>query len=446
MEQNTPVMENILPALKAHIKDLSLDGIITDLPKLLYEPCQMLVDNTEKEVFLIGSLGVLSGLLPNIKAFYDGKWIGANLYVYVLAGYAEGKGALDYSRILAQEIHQQKRDLAIAEKARYSKEMIEYKKLLGLYNSGKRSVLPDKPDPAQETMLFLPANNSKSGLYQLLEDNKGKGIIFESEGDTLADALKQDYGNFSDTMRKAFHHENLQLYRKTDREYIEIKDPAISVVLSSTFNQLKTLIPGIENGLFSRFLFFELKPNFDFRNVFEEKKKIYKEKLNELAGEVSIIYRFLNDLSLPIYFRLTDELQTKFIEIFREKKNSIIDQVGYSMAGTANRLGIIAFRIMMVLSTIRHFENTNGNVNSIECKQIDFDNALRIVNKLERHAVNVMEYLSGEPEKKQLVMNLRKAGASIPGIEKALKVNRGTISRWCKNINPDIKGNSGNPT
>jgi len=168
---DTPGGNNILPAIKEHIKDLSLEGIIVDLPKLMKDPCEMMVDKTEKEVFLIGSIGVMSGLLPNVKAFYDGKWIAPNLYVYVLAGYAEGKGALDYSRILGSLIHDNKRKDALEEKARFAKEMIEYKKELRLFNSGKISEAPDKPLPALESMLYFPANNSKSGLYQLLEDN-----------------------------------------------------------------------------------------------------------------------------------------------------------------------------------------------------------------------------------------------------------------------------------
>jgi hypothetical protein len=32
----------------------------------------------------------------------------------------------------------------------------------------------------------VPANNSATGLFQILNDNKGIGLIFETEGDTLA--------------------------------------------------------------------------------------------------------------------------------------------------------------------------------------------------------------------------------------------------------------------
>ena len=62
-------------------------------------------------------------------------------------------------------------------------------------------------------MLYIPANNSSSGMFQLLYDNKGKGLIFETEGDTLAQSFKSDYGNYSDGFRKAFLHETVSYFR-----------------------------------------------------------------------------------------------------------------------------------------------------------------------------------------------------------------------------------------
>lgn len=91
--------------IENEIKRFSIDGIIDELPGMLKEPCHFLVDETEKEVFLIGALGVVSGLLPNIKGLYSGKWISPNLFVYVLAGYGGGKGGLDYARELGKQVH-----------------------------------------------------------------------------------------------------------------------------------------------------------------------------------------------------------------------------------------------------------------------------------------------------------------------------------------------------
>ena len=253
---------NMVAKIINEVKRFSIDGIINDLPEMLKEPCTHLVDEYEKEVFLIGALGVVSGLLPSVIGLYSGKWIAPNLYVYVLAGYGGGKDGLDYARKLGEQIHLEKRESAKSLMADYQKDMEVYKKNLKIFNKSKEEGDPPTPPVKPPTsMLFIPANNSKSGVYQLLKENNGQGIIFESEGDTLADALKQDYGNFSDTLRKAFHHEYLDLFRRLNDELIEIHHPELSLVLSSTFNQLKILIPSVENGLYSRFLFYELKQN-----------------------------------------------------------------------------------------------------------------------------------------------------------------------------------------
>ena len=438
--------ENFITGFENHINNFSIDSIIQELPEMLKTPSNYLVEETEKEVFLIGAIGVVSGMLPNIKGMYSGKWISPNLFVYVLAGYGGGKGGLDYARELGKQIHKAKRDEHKKNRVQYLYDMEIYKKALKEYNKSKESDAepPAKPEMPPALMLFIPANNSKSGVYQLLEENDGKGILFESEGDTLSDALKQDFGGFSDTLRKAFHHEYLDLFRRMNNEHIEIKNPELSVILSSTFDQLKLLIPSVENGLYSRFLFYELKQNNKFIDVFDDRKKKYQELFDNAGKRFETLYDKLKNLSTPIFFRLTNEQQEKFVKIFNEKKAQIIDEVDVTMAGTANRLGIIAFRIMMIFTTLRAYEKGTLN-NSIICNDTDFNNALQIVKRLEKHAKTVYEYLNVQPEKKELVISMRKAGASMSDISRTLGINKGTISKWCKNINSNCTGNPSNP-
>lgn len=56
-------------------------------------------------------------------------------------------------------------------------------------------------------MLIIPANSSATSVYQILSDNGGNALMLETEGDTLANVFASDYGNFSDGLRKVFHHE-----------------------------------------------------------------------------------------------------------------------------------------------------------------------------------------------------------------------------------------------
>lgn len=421
--------ENFHIGLENHIKSLSFDEIVKDLPGMLKQPCNYLVEETEKEVFLIGAIGVISGLLPNLKGSYAGRWIAPNLFVYILAGYGGGKGGLDYARELGRQIHETKREKAKKGLLEYLTDMEVYKKELKAYNRNKVAEPPTKPVKPPTLMLYIPANNSKSGIYQLLEENDGKGIMFESEGDTLADALKQDYGNFSDTLRKAFHHEHLDLFRRLDNELIEIKNPELSVVLSSTFNQLKTLIPSTEDGLYSRFLFYELKQNNRFNDVFDERKSNYQQFFSQEGEVFKKLFDELEELETPIFFHLTIEQKEKFVELFNIKKANLIEEFDGTMAGTANRLGIIAFRIMMIFTALRAYENNTLN-NSITCNDADFDNALRIVDRFEKHAKTVFDYLAGSSNKKILSEELFKAGKSYGEISKITGISKTTIHRW----------------
>ena len=52
-------------------------------------------------------------------------------------------------------------------------------------------------------MFIIPGNNTGSGLLQNLIDSDGTGIICESEADTVSTAIGTEFGNWSDTLRKA---------------------------------------------------------------------------------------------------------------------------------------------------------------------------------------------------------------------------------------------------
>jgi len=111
------------------------------------------------------------------------------------------------------------------------------------------------PDAPEQKLLFIPANNSASSFIQTLSQNDEMGILFSTEADTLANSLAQDWGNFSDILRCSFHHETVEMQRKTNKEYVVVDQPRLSVLLTGTNGQFNRLIPDTENGLFSRFMY-----------------------------------------------------------------------------------------------------------------------------------------------------------------------------------------------
>lgn len=129
-------------------------------------------------------------------------------------------------------------------------------------------------------------------------DANGTGIIFETEADTISTAIGTDYGHWSDTLRRAFDHDFLSYNRRTEQEYREIKKSYLSILLSGTPAQVKPLIPSVENGLFSRQIFYympaihEWKDQFDnhdtdMESLFATMGEEWKRQLEKLKQEAS---------------------------------------------------------------------------------------------------------------------------------------------------------------
>jgi len=258
-------------------------------------------------------------------------------------------------------------------------------------NKGKDENL-EKPNKPPERMLFIPANNSVTGVYQLISDNEGKGLIFETEGDTLAQAFKSDYGNYSDGFRKAFHHETICYYRRTDREYVDIEKPCLSTVLSGTPKQVATLIPNAENGLFSRFIFYYMNIKPTWKNVFQSNFETgLDDYYSQLGNEFLGLYKTLKN-NPEIEVRLTATQQEKFNTFFESLQTKYINLQPEEYIATIRRLGLIAFRIMMLFTAFRIMED--GDVNAVkECEDIDFENALTMISILVKHSSKVFNDL-----------------------------------------------------
>jgi len=66
--------------------------------------------------------------------------------------------------------------------------------------------------------------------------------------------------------------------------------------------------------------------------------------------------------------------------------------MGNDFNANIKRLGVIAFRISMIFSTLRMFE-TNNFSNPIICSDVDFENSIQIATTLEKHAIFVFKTL-----------------------------------------------------
>lgn len=240
--------------------------------------------------------------------------------------------------------------------------------------------------------LIMPANSSTTAMCQTLNDNDGVGLMFETEGDTLASTFKSEHGNYSDTLRKAFHHESISYNRRKDREFVELKYPRLSAILSGTPRQVLSLIPDAENGLFSRFIFYAIDVALVWNDVFAGSfDKTMEEYFDELGKRFDYLYTQMQTAK-PMTFRFTTPQEQEFNDFFRSVQVEYTQLYGLDIVGSIRRLGLITYRIAMFLSALRFMENKPMQ-QIIFCSDTDFQNALSMVQVLLKHTAKVFESL-----------------------------------------------------
>lgn len=334
------------------------------------------------DLLLLGSLTAISACLPNVYGNYAGREVYPNLFLFVTAQASAGKGRLTLCRHLVQPIHDSLKQL-------YAAEMEEYKRLQNEYVIDKKNT-PQPVEPPIKTLL-IPANSSATSVYQMLYDNKGIGLMFETEGDTLANTFKSDYGNFSDGFRKAFHHEMISYTRRKDREFIELPKPRLSALLSGTPRQIQSLIPDTENGLFSRFIFYFMNVRLEWKDVFAESEEPLDSFFIQSGFQFFELYKALQSCQL-MRFSLSDKQRQEFNAFFAEVQQDYADLFGFDIVASVRRLGLITFRIAMILSALRIMEGSEISP-VLKCETTDFQIALTMAKVLLQHTSKVYQTL-----------------------------------------------------
>ena len=373
--------ENMDDSLEQIAMPTFSDKVSEQLPDFLKAVVAKANSPQDADMLILGVLTVISACMPNVYGIYDEREVFPNLFLFVTAQASAGKGRLSLCRQIVQPIHEQLAKLYEAEMEIYESQLAEH----AINHSHEQP--PQKPP---RRVLFIPANTSSTKFYKTLKDNGEVGIMFETEGDTLVNAFKSDYGNYSDGFRKAFHHETITYSRVKDDEYAEIKKPRLSTLLSGTPRQIQSLIPDAENGLFSRFIFYCLNVDLSWHDVFAHvDEKPIDDYFRKLGEDYFILYQALAGLE-PMMFGITPDQRKQFHDLFQEIQNSYVQFLGYDFLASVRRLGLITYRIAMILSVLRIMEL--GTVsNPFLCEDEDFDTAVAITRVLIQHTSRVFQ-------------------------------------------------------
>lgn len=358
----------------------------------------------QRDVLLLGALTVLGASLSHVvRCQYSRKWQAPCMQTFVVAPSAAGKSALTWVRLLIEPIHDKIRGEVKEAMKIYRREKAAYDSL------GKERKNKEAPVLPPNRMFLISGNNTGTGILQNIMDSNGTGIICESEADTVSTAIGTEYGNWSDTLRKAFDHDRLSYNRRTDREYQEVGRSYLSVLLSGTPAQVKPLIPTAENGLFSRQNFYYMPRITQWADQFGEDEVDVDEEFRLMGKEWKST---LDELTLRGLFtlKLTDAQKKEFNHIFSElfHRSGMVN--GDEMSSSVVRLAVNACRMMSVVALLRSLEDPSlvkpdAHISSDNLKDRiiprwdmvitddDFHAVLALVEPLYLHATHILSFL-----------------------------------------------------
>lgn len=385
-----------------------------NLPSILQGIYDMYDDNVKRDEMLLATLNVASGLLGScngtsdepagIYGLYKKKIVYAPLYNIIYASAGTGKGDVDACRQLIHPLQERMRDQYNREREAYEQAMEEWEKRKKA-RKGESAASQPRPREPQFRSPIAAGNSSSASLYHTLQDNGGWAMMFETEADTITQMQKTEYGQYSDLLRKAYHHEAVSMNRATDNLHIYVARPRLSVLLTCTPGQLQSFLGDFENGLASRFFFYALpshEPQFD--NVFSCGEKSLDEEFREMGNELTPLPDFLSTRKgNPLQFVMTDSMQTDFLSTFSGMLKDKISMLDEDFSGFIYRLALGCFRYAMVLKALRLLESKESGKAELpdeqrvlQCDERDYQTAKTITQVLLNHSARVYSVLAKE--------------------------------------------------
>jgi hypothetical protein len=389
--------------------------ILELLPKFLAEPTSQIGDRRKRDVFLTGALPMWASALPNVRFRYGGSGVSPNLYSAVVAPPASGKSALRHARKYGTPLRK------ALSASTPSDESLDAEELPDSEES------PDATETTEATTsggersggrprrhLFLAADSSAAALKERLEESP-HGIIFETEFQSLSRALASSWGSFTDVLLKGFQNETIKMSRSS-KGTVTIPHPAPSIALAGTPAALGGVMsggpasgngstsggrttpgsgaaPGMENGLFSRFLFYRFDRTFEWTSQFGERSGTLEQSLKG-GGEAFLrAYRRLTAREAPLWVTLPDALREVHTRAFRSltEKWRKEGSVPSPLQASLTRAGLQAVKIAVVLRGVRLAESgiPPGPVTSVELGARDMEAGLRLALTYLLHAIGV---------------------------------------------------------
>lgn len=366
------------------------DPVFETLPASLSNLLSIAKDKRERDVILLSCITILSGLFPALRTMYGNRKYSAHLYMCFLAGAGAGKGVATHATLLGNPIHRELVKRNKIARREYENRLIEWE--LEVRQASKEKRKPDmelRPQETERDVLYLQANTSKSQMMHEMSGSSAHGnILYITEIDAFSEALQTDYGKHAAEIRMIFHHEKIGQSFKTDKEPIEIESPRLSLMMTGTPQQLVNFIKTLEDGLFSRFLFYVMSTSYKWisQSPLDGNGSIdVNELFSPLAAQLK--ENFFNSLDKEIMIHFTRTQWDRHSETFQAHLGMVSAESDSAAYGIIFRAGLIVLRVAMVFCGLRILE-AGWQVAEYTCTDEDFDAAMDIVLTCMSHTMN----------------------------------------------------------
>jgi len=330
------------------------------LPALLKE-CLSVAKTTEtKDMLLLSILTTVSSVMDKVSFRYAhyGKRYYPNLLTFIMAGAASGKGVSELATELVQPIH-------------------------------------------EKQPLLIPGDSTYPAFYEQLLQQKGVGLLFETEGSVITDIWRSGCTNYNTALRKAAEHETLSKSRILIGRS-EIRNTKLSALLTGTCGQFSTLVPSVENGFFSRLNMLVIRKQQAFdKTVFVPSDEGRRAK--EIFHYWGARLKHWHDMQTQaIDFHLTNEQAQQVGSVMENEYGEYLRQLGDGFHASIVRNGITMMRVACILTMLRQVEAiAKGGLqeqSTMTCSDEDFETAMVISTKLLLHAADAYNQIGGKEQ------------------------------------------------
>lgn len=318
------------------------------LPKPVQEMLSLAGTPDEEDILLLSMLTGASACIPNLYFRYGptAKHYYANLQLFVMAAPASGKGIAGQVQNMVKVV--------------------------------------DEQHP-----LFIPGDSTYPAWFKALYYQNGCGYMHESEGSVITDIWGASVMSYNTALRKAAEHEQISKNRVMTGKMV-IENPKLSMLLTGTFNQYKTLVPNVENGYFSRLLTLFMQGTNPFDRKYVTSLSTQSVIPEKVGNQLLDLYETLSQDEEKEWM-LTQEQKDILGEHLETEYKTLIMMLGQNFHSAVVRMAIQIERIAMILSALR------GNLDI--CTDDDFLTALTIGNKLLQHMAMAFRLIEGDAQR-----------------------------------------------